>query len=394
MCPLFPIHLAWSGLLPLFFFVFSQWSPQAQKEKLTREKEANKERNKCYKNLRRDQKKKRKRKRNEVTEAAVINEANTAVGAHFLPRGIQEKKRKLEDSDKILPRGKRMVSVALRDAGKHRMVKITKESSKLASSADVTELTNVKLSAGPKSIGSGTFGTCYPGTFRGIPVVIKEYKEKIGQKDKRRSLELLRRDGRHEARVIKQLGDHPGIPLLFGICTKELPVTIVLKFHGNGEESLTIYKAPKNRRITERKEWNSILLETANALEHIHCCGYAHNDLKTNNVVLEKREDERLHPVIIDFGKSVALDKAKIPAAKTAHAKDRCRNTHVAPELVNGTGKPSVASDVFALGHLNKSVFGIVKFENLPIAVENALAELATNRPPISALKVALSADN
>ena len=118
------------------------------------------------------------------------------------------------------------------------------------------------------------------------------------------------------------------------------------------------------------------------------------NDLKTNNVVLEKREDERLHRVIIDFGKSVALDTAKIAAAKTAHAKDHCKNTHVAPELANGTGKPSVASDVFALGHLIKSVFGIVKFKNLPITVKNALAELATNRPPISALKVALSADN
>ena len=81
-----------------------------------------------------------------------------------------------------------------------------------------------------------------------------------------------------------------------------------------------MYKA-KNNLISEKKEWNTILCETADALDHVHRCGYAHSDLKSNNVVLEKREDERLHPVIIDFGKSVLLIKAKNPPAKPMHVR-------------------------------------------------------------------------
>ena len=65
-----------------------------------------------------------------------------------------------------------------------------------------------------------------------------------------------------------------------------MPVSIVLKFHGDGEESLTIYKAAKDKKVSERKDWNGILCETADALEHIHSCGYVHNDLKTNNILL------------------------------------------------------------------------------------------------------------
>ena len=59
----------------------------------------------------------------------------------------------------------------------------------------------------------------------------------------------------------------------------------MLKFHGDGEESLTVFKAAKNEKVSEQKEWNRILYDTANALEHIHGCGFARNDLKANNVV-------------------------------------------------------------------------------------------------------------
>ena len=89
-----------------------------------------------------------------------------------------------------------------------------------------------------------------------------------------------------------------------------MPVSIVLKFHGEGGQSLTVHKAAKNSVISEQKNWNRILHDTADALEHIHNCGFVHNDLKSNNVLLEKRVD---HPVIIDFGNSVAFSKAKNP---------------------------------------------------------------------------------
>ena len=126
-------------------------------------------------------------------------------------------------------------------------------------------------------------------------------------------MSLLQKEGKHEARVLLNLGDHPGIPLLFGVSLKGVPVSLVLKFHGNGDESLAVNKAAKNKIVSVKRDWNRIFYDTADALEHIHKCGFAHNDLKTSHVVvLEKRDHQVLHPVITDFGKSVAFSKANI----------------------------------------------------------------------------------
>ena len=72
-------------------------------------------------------------------------------------------------------------------------------------------------------------------------------------------------------------------------------------------------------------------------------CGYAHNNLKMdNNVVLERKEDKKLHPVIIDFGNSALLKKANAPVAKPKHVRNSCKNSYITPELVDRTGKPSI----------------------------------------------------
>ena len=128
-------------------------------------------------------------------------------------------------------------------------------------------------------------------------------------------------------------------------------------------------------------------------MDHVHRCGYAHNDLKSNNVVLEKREDERLHTVIIDFSKSVLLIKAKNPPAKPMHVRDQYKDSYIAPELVDGTGKPSIKSDIYALSFLIKSVYRLLHFRNVA-AVKNALVTSPEERPTIKELKAALSADD
>lgn len=89
----------------------------------------------------------------------------------------------------------------------------------------------------------------------------------------------------------------------------------MLKFHGNGDESLAVNKAAKNKIVSVKRDWNRIFYDTTDALEHIHKCGFAHNDLKTNLFVLEKCDYQVLHPVIIDFGKSVAFSKANNPVS-------------------------------------------------------------------------------
>jgi len=127
-------------------------------------------------------------------------------------------------------------------------------------------------------------------------------------------------------------------------------------------------------------------------LDHVHRCSYARNDLKSNNVAVEKCEDEQLHPVIIDFGKSVLLIKAKNPTAKPMYIRGQYKNNYIAPELVDGTGKPSTKSDIYVLSFLIKSVYRLLHFRNV-VAVKNALVTSPEERPTIKELKSALSAD-
>ena len=116
---------------------------------------------------------------------------------------------------------------------------------------DLKELNpvNLKLTVGSKPIGNGTFGTCYLATYRGIPVVIKQYKE--AHKDKKRAEELfkLQKEAAHEARIIEKLGDHPGIPLLFGVILQNEPISIVLQFHGQGEKALPYSRPPRKKKL-------------------------------------------------------------------------------------------------------------------------------------------------
>ena len=344
---------------------------------------------------------------NKMDGASLERSEKNGEESHLSPpanaRHSDEKKRKLEEAEKKLPRGKKMVRASLERNKKNGEGTVTRKAlrrnvhasakPKESDNATLREISaaNLTRTAAARSIGSGTFGTCYPGKYRGIDVVIKQHKERSCRGGER--LSFLQREAKHEANVLLRLADHPGIPLLFGVCLKEKPVSIVIKFHGDGKDSLTVYKAAKNNLISEKKEWNTILCETADALDHVHRCGYAHSDVKSNNVVLEKREDERLHPVIIDFGKSVLLIKVKNPPAKPMHVRGQYKDSYIAPELVDGTGKPSTKSDIYALAFLIKSMYRLLHFRNV-VAVKNALVTSPEERPSIKQLKAALSADD
>jgi len=243
---------------------------------------------------------------------------------------------------------------------------------------------NVKRATGSKPIGSGTFGTCFLATYQGIKAVVKEYKETA----QGGSTAKLQRKAINETPIIRHLGDHPGIPFLIGVMLKK-PVSIWLKFHGDGEESLTVYKAAKEGKIKEESQWKGILWNVADALQHIHHCGYIHNDLKSNNVVLETK-DGRKKPVMIDFRKSVKKEKAKKPKAKPLYARDGYKDTYIAPELIDGTGKPCTNTDVFALCHLIKKIYSLLKFD-LPPVVGLALKQPPEMRPSITQLKLSFT---
>lgn len=133
------------------------------------------------------------------------------------------------------------------------------------------------------------------------------------------------------------------------------------------------YKPNFVKRNAEKKNGETYLARYFKnliiALDHIHNGGILHNDLKANNVVLEKLEKE-WNPVIIDFGKArFALDpKPAMSLAASEQEEYRKRYPHIASELVCGTSRQSFASDIFSLGRI---VFAVLDL--LPAATSKSL---------------------
>ena len=130
-------------------------------------------------------------------------------------------------------------------------------------------------------------------------------------------LEQAKREALHEAMVISQLGDHHGIPHLFGVCTDKAPFYLVLQFYSvDGQTSSTLTESLKNGNIKEASDCVSVLRNIVETLTFIHSQGYVHNDLKGNNVLLTRSPSGTLRPIIIDFGKSEEIASARLQNLK------------------------------------------------------------------------------
>ena len=65
--------------------------------------------------------------------------------------------------------------------------------------------------------------------------------ETHGQAEDRVCQELV-----YEAHIIRELSDHPGIPLLFEICRERAPFRIIMQYHGNRENYKSVQYTAHN----------------------------------------------------------------------------------------------------------------------------------------------------
>lgn len=214
--------------------------------------------------------------------------------------------------------------------------------------AAIPEINPDLLTAQPCSgVGCGTFGECYLATYRAqYSVLVKELK--MGEKPnaERTKQELFR-----EAHVLMSLGDHERLPHLFGICSGNSPYRLILQFHNVNNESVTMTKAAADMELNFHQRLG-IIKGVAATLHHIHQKGYLHNDLKGNNVVIEKStQNGTFRPIVIDFGKSVKIKDARLKKPKVNIERAGRRFPHIAPEVLRGS-KQTPASDVYAFGKL------------------------------------------
>jgi serine/threonine protein kinase/tetratricopeptide (TPR) repeat protein len=147
-----------------------------------------------------------------------------------------------------------------------------------------------------------------------------------------------------EVRNAREIG-HPNVCRLFEIHTTSGP---------QGEIDFISMEFLEGETLSERlrrgpmpkKECLRIALQVCSGLSEAHRHGVIHGDLKSNNVILTNGPDASNRAVIMDFGLARGKD-----SSGGNPSTDMLAGTpaYMAPELWKGV-KPSVASDIYALG--------------------------------------------
>ena len=202
-----------------------------------------------------------------------------------------------------------------------------------------------------------------------------------------------KRDLMHEAEVITALGDHERLPMILGVVTTQEPLCLVTQFHGiNGTSSTLHYAAISN--IITSPECRDIFVDICSALKYVHSRGFLHNDIKANNVVLERRADsDKCTPILIDFGKS---RKASVNFPQDSANRKRSRahehgKSYLAPEVLKYR-QYSTSSDVYSFGRMLKSVSKIMGFyPSVRVVVKSATMEAPSDRAELDQLHTTIA---
>ena len=193
-----------------------------------------------------------------------------------------------------------------------------------------------------------------------MDIVIKELRVQQFQRESHKDAKArIVKELIYEAHILNKLGDHPGLPLLFGVCSNSAPDHLIMQFQEDKDgNSLSISSALSKKEITDPATLKRIIVKTAEALDHVHNSRFLRNVLKSNNVVLDKKGGS-YEPVIIDFGKSVPISGARGPKLFSEERKKRYTRDfpHIAPEIVEGIKGQSIASDVFSFAKIAETIF-------------------------------------
>ena len=137
-------------------------------------------------------------------------------------------------------------------------------------------------------------------------------------------------------------------------------------FHGycGGDTSLHIHAAlhlPEAGGNLSCRNWEQILFGCISALCYLQKKNILHNDIKSDNILIEKMSPDFLiiRAVLVDFNKACHLNEALLYKLSTTE-KIRYTRDHpqIAPEVRNGYQKQSFASDVYSMGRIKCGYFG------------------------------------
>lgn len=236
--------------------------------------------------------------------------------------------------------------------------------------------------AGEEQFGKGGHAACYKATLcteaGQVEVVVKRLLPSRGLPRELELGEIV-----SEAVLLARVAGVHGVPRLHGVVLD--PPALVTSFDG----PCTLCQAVAQRRGTDEGVLEAVV-QVCRAVKGLHARGVAHNDIKTNNVVVQELPGGRLAACLIDLGNSELLGKAIFEAGALRWEEHR----FLAPELVAG-GPGTTASDVFSLGHMMASLARLLKPPSEAGQLLGRLGAKATacypaQRPPLQELTAAL----
>ena len=230
-------------------------------------------------------------------------------------------------------------------------------------------------------LGRGTFGKCTKARIAHLDVCAKVFK--TGNKY----------EWSFPVEVFLMLKCcHENLPLIHGIVHN--PNIILTSLHTYENNSVTVHSALYKKPITEATVdvWKRILYDLISAVKYLHNINILHNDIKNNNILVEKRSTGQIRGVLIDFGKGCMINDAKQYNIGDDNKRRQHKRTypHIAPDLIDGHCRQSPSSDVFSVGRVIAAINTKIGIPAL-ISLSTQCNEYnCTKRPTIDDLKTFL----
>jgi predicted Ser/Thr protein kinase len=192
----------------------------------------------------------------------------------------------------------------------------------------IIELSDIEIQQKP--LGRGAGGVVYVGTWVGIPVAVKFFKEK--------NIWLVpKRDFRYELTLFCIFGSFRHFIPCLGANYKEGFLVMPLAQRGSLSDLL---QSGKLANLGWNKK-NAMLWSVANAVRSLHRYGIMHRDLKPQNILV----DASYHCYLTDFGMSRYSSDRK--RSKTMNVGT---TPYMAPEVLSGNGFYDHSVDAFSFG--------------------------------------------